>query len=378
MEKDLFKEYLKESEPDKAYKGYAWSTAIGLQAVDGLKPSKYLIDTAIQNIEGKITMKEAQSLIDSYYKEKPYHLFDDERTEEADKVSFHIAEILSETAFSFSPNEYISIHRKLFQGIYKHAGKIREYNITKKEWVLDGASIMYGSASELRATLEYDFSQEKEFSYKGLSMNGIIHHLAIFISRLWQIHIFGEGNTRTTAVFFIKYLRTLGFSTINDVFAENAWYFRNALVRANYTNLQKGIRETTEYLEVFLRNLLLNEKNELHNKNLHINGILNEKKVDIGDTKVDIENEKVDIQDQKVDIENVLSEKRSDFSVKTTVHIHRLFEKFGFDEVFGRSAVMELLELKGSGASKLLSDLVQADIIETVSGHGKGKYKFKK
>ena len=378
MEKDLFKEYLKESEPDKAYKGYAWSTAIGLQAVDGLKPSKYLIDTAIQNIEGKITMKEAQSLIDSYYKEKPYHLFDDERTEEADKVSFHIAEILSETAFSFSPNEYISIHRKLFQGIYKHAGKIREYNITKKEWVLDGASIMYGSASELRATLEYDFSQEKEFSYKGLSMNGIIHHLAIFISRLWQIHIFGEGNTRTTAVFFIKYLRTLGFSTINDVFAENAWYFRNALVRANYTNLQKGIHETTEYLEVFLRNLLLNEKNELHNKNLHISGILNEEKVDIGDTKVDIENEKVDIQDGKVDIESVLSEKGSDFSIKTTVHIHRLFEKFGFDEVFGRSAVMELLELKGSGASKLLSDLVQADIIEPVSGHGKGKYKFKK
>ena len=371
MEKDPFKEYLRESEPDKAHKGYAWRTAIGLQAVDGLKPSKYLIDTAIQNIEGKITMKEAQSLIDSYYKEKPYHLFDDERTEEADKVSFRIAEILSETAFSFSPNEYISIHRKLFQGIYKHAGKIREYNITKKEWVLDGASIIYGSASELRATLEYDFSQEKEFSYKGLSMNQIIHHLAVFISRLWQIHIFGEGNTRTTAVFFIKYLKTLGFSTINDVFAENAWYFRNTLVRANYTNLQKGIRETTEYLEVFLRNLLLNEKNELHNQNLHISGILNEE-------KVDIENEKVDIQDPKVDIENVLSEKGSDFSIKTTVHIHRLFEKFGFDEVFGRSAVMELLELKGSGASKLLSDLVQADIIETVSGHGKGKYKFKK
>ena len=259
MEKDPFKEYLRESEPNKAYKSYAWSTAIGLQAVDGLKPSKYLIDTAIQNIEGKITMKEAQSLIDSYYKEKPYHLFDDERTEEADKVSFHIAEILSETAFSFSPNEYISIHRKLFQGIYKHAGNIRDYNITKKEWVLDGATVMYGSASELRATFEYDFSQEKNFSYKGLSMDEIIHHLAVFISNLWQIHIF----------------------------AENAWYFRNALVRANYTNLQKGIHETTEYLEVFLRNLLLNEKNELHNRNLHISGLLNEEKVDIGNVKVD-------------------------------------------------------------------------------------------
>ena len=378
MEKDPFKEYLRESEPDKVHKGYAWSTAIGLQAVDGLKPSKYLIDTAIQNIEGKITMKEAQSLIDSYYEERPVHLSDDERTEEADKVSSRIAEILSETAFSFSPNAYISIHRKLFQGIYKHAGKIRDYNITKKEWELDGATVMYGSASELRVTLEYDFSQEKDFSYKGLSMDEIIHHLAVFVSRLWQIHIFGEGNTRTTAVFFIKYLRTLGFSAANDIFAENAWYFRNALVRANYTNLQKGIHETTEYLEAFLRNLLLNEKNELHNRNLHISGLLNEEKVDIEDAKVDIGDAKVDIQDRKVDIERVFSEKGSDFSVKTTVHINRLFEKFGFDEVFGRSAVMELLELKGSGASKLLSNLVQADIIEPVSGHGKGRYKFKK
>ena len=186
-----------------------------------------------------------------------------------------------------------------------------------------------------------------------------------------------EGNTRTTAVFFIKYLRTLGFSVTNDIFAENAWYFRNALVRANYTNLQKDIHETTEYLEAFLRNLLLNEKNELHNRNLHISGRLNEEKVDIEYTKVDIENGKVDIQVQKVDIESVLSERGRNFSVKTNVHIHKLFEKFGFDEVFGRSAVMELLDLKGSGASKLLSNLVQADIIEPVSGYGKGKYKFK-
>ncbi len=274
MEKDPFREYLKETEPDKVMKGYAWSTAIGLQAVDGLKPSQYLINTAIQNIEGKITLGEAQCLIDNYYKEKPNHLLDDERTEEADKVSSRIVEILSETAFSFSPNEYISIHRKLFQGIYKHAGKMRDYNITKKEWVLDGATVLYGSASELRATLEYDFSQKRDFSYRGLSTDEIIHHLAVFISRLWQIHIFGEGNTRTTAVFFIKYLRKLGFLATNDIFAENAWYFRNALVRANYTNLQKDIHETTEYLEIFLRNLLLNEKNPLHNRDLHISGIL--------------------------------------------------------------------------------------------------------
>lgn len=278
MNNDPFKEYLKESEPDKASKGYAWSTAIGLQAVDGLKPSQYLIDTAILNIEGKITLKEAQNLINRYYEESSEHS-ENERTEEADKVSARIAEILSETAFSFSANEYISIHRRLFQGIYEHAGKIREYNITKKEWVLDGATVIYGSASELRATLEYDLSQEKSFSYKGLSMDEIIRHLASFVAGLWQIHIFGEGNTRTTAVFFIKYLRTLGFSVTNDIFAENAWYFRNALVRANYTNLQKGVYETTEYLELFLKNLLLNEKNELHNRNLHISGLLDDEKM---------------------------------------------------------------------------------------------------
>lgn len=377
MEKDPFKEYLKESEPDRVRKSYAWSTAIGLQDVDGLKPSKYLIDTAIQNIEGKITLKEAQILIDSYYEEKPVHLSDEERTEEADKVSSRIVEILSETAFSLTPNEYISIHRKLFRGIYAHAGKIRDYNITKKEWVLDGETVMYGSASELRATLEYDLSLEKGFSYKGLTMDEIIHHLAVFISRLWQIHIFGEGNTRTTAVFFIKYLRTLGFSATNDIFAENAWYFRNALVRANYTNLQKGIFETTEYLEMFLRNLLLNEKHELHNRNLHISEILNDMKIHVETQKVDIQDRKVDIGNRKVDIDSVISGRENNFSAKTMAHIRKLFDEFGFDQVFGRSVVMELLELKESGASKFLANLVEAEIIEPVSGYGKGKYKFK-
>lgn len=377
MEKDLFKEYIKESEPDKASKGYVWSTAIGLQAVDGLKPSKYLIDTAIQNIEGNITLKEAQKLIDSYYEQKQ-EAPDGERTEEADKVSARIVGILSEAAFSFSPNEYISIHRRLFRGIYEHAGKIRDYNITKKEWILDEATVLYGRASELRATLEYDFSQERDFSYRGLSMDEIIHHLAVFVSRLWQIHIFGEGNTRTTAVFFIKYLRMLGFSAANDIFAANVRYFRNALVRANYTNLQKGIHETTEYLEIFLRNLLLNEKNELHSRDKHISGIFSTEKVDIDGIKVDIQKKKVDIQREKVDIETALSEKLLGFSDKTAAHINKMFDAFGYEHIFGRSAVCELLGLQSSGASKLLAKLVQADIIEPVSGYGKGKYRFLK
>ena len=373
MKNDPFKEYLKQTEPDISYKSYAWSTAIGLQAVDGLKPSKYLIDTAIQNIEGKITIKEAQSLIDSYYVEKKeISSANEDRVEEADKVSLRIAEILSEKAFTLSPSEYISIHRKLFKGIYNHAGKIRDYNITKKEWVLDGETVIYGTASELKATLEYDISQEKNFSFKNLSMDEIINHLAIFISRLWQIHIFGEGNTRTTAVFFIKYLKSLGFSSTNDIFAENAWYFRNALVRANYTDLQRGIHETTEYLELFLRNLLLNEKNELRNRDLHIRKA--SKKVDIETKKVDIETKKVDIDLKKANIEEILL--KNNLSKKTINHIFDLLEVYGFENVFGRSNVMKITNLKSSSSSKLITNLLQTKIIIPVLGHGKGKYKF--
>ena len=271
MDKDPFKEYIKESEPDKRDKGYAWYTAIGLQAVDGLKTSQYLMHTAVRNIEGEISFEEANALLQSYYEENPACDIGD-RTEEADKVSARIAALLSERAFSFTPNEYLSIHRKLFTDIYSHAGRIRDYNITKKEWVLNGDTVLYGSATELRATLDYDLSEERTFSYRNLSMDEIIHHLAVFLSRLWQIHLFEEGNTRTTAVFFIKYLRTLGFHVENDIFAENAWYFRNALVRANYNDLKNGIYETTEFLELFLRNLLLNENHPLHNRTLHISG----------------------------------------------------------------------------------------------------------
>ncbi|MDO4178512.1 MAG: Fic family protein [Phascolarctobacterium sp.] len=271
MNYDPFQEYLKENEPDKKEKAYAWKTAIGLQAVDGIKTSEYLLATALKNIEGYITIDEAQDLLNSYYQESKKHSETD-RTEEADKVASRITQILSEHSFSFTPYEYISIHRRLFEGIYNHAGKLRDYNITKKEWVLDGASVIYGTASELQATLSYDLSEEKNFSYKNLDKNQVIKHLAKFVSMLWQIHVFSEGNTRTTAVFFIKYLRTLGFNVTNDIFAEHSWYFRNALVRANYTNITQGVYETTEFLELFLKNLLFNETNELHNRDLRIKG----------------------------------------------------------------------------------------------------------
>ena len=373
MDKDPFKEYIKQSEPNKRDKGYAWHTAIGLQAVDGLKPSKYLIDTAIKNIEGDISIDEAQELLNTYYEENPKADTDD-RTEEADKVAVRIAKILSEKAFSFTPNEYISIHKKLFAGIYGHAGKLRDYNITKKEWVLNGATVLYGSASELRATLDYDFAEEKKFSYKNLSMEDIIHHLAIFVSRLWQIHVFGEGNTRTTAVFFIKYLRTLGFEVTNDIFAENAWYFRNALVRANYNDLKNGVHETTKYLELFLRNLLLDEKNELHNRSMHISGRF--KETDFEGAKADIENVEADIESQKADIRNKLLAFSDIISEKTINHTFELFSKCGKEEYFGRTIVEDITGLKSTRASELIKLLVDSKVIVSVTGHGKGKYRF--
>lgn len=373
MDKDPFKEYIRQSEPSKRDKGYAWHTAIGLQAVDGLKPSKYLIDTAIKNIEGDISIDEAQELLNTYYEENPKADTDD-RTEEADKVAVRIAKILSEKAFSFTPNEYISIHKKLFAGIYGHAGKLRDYNITKKEWVLNGATVLYGSASELRATLDYDFAEEKKFSYKNLSMEDIIHHLALFVSRLWQIHVFGEGNTRTTAVFFIKYLRTLGFDATNDIFAENAWYFRNALVRANYNDLKNGVHETTEYLELFLRNLLLDEKNELHNRSMHISGRF--KETDFESAKADIGNTEADTESQKADIRNKLLAFSDMISEKTINHTFELFSICGKEEYFGRTIVEDITGLKSTRASELIKLLVDSKVIVSVTGHGKGKYRF--
>ena len=241
-----------------------------MQQTDGLKPSEYLISIANKNINGEITLAEAQNLIDSYYQARPVQAGDETRTKEADKVSARITQILAEKTFSFSPAEYIAIHRRLFEGIYEFAGKIRDYNISKNEWVLNGETVYYASAQSIRDTLDYDFKQEKEFSYKELSLAQAAEHMAKFISGIWQIHAFGEGNTRTTAVFAIKYLRALGFDVTNDIFAENARYFRNALVRANYNNFKLGIYATQEYLDRFFANLLLGEKNTLKSRDLFV------------------------------------------------------------------------------------------------------------
>ena len=276
MNKDIinefasFDEYLRQGEPSQKESAENWKTAIGLQAVDGLQPSAYLIDVAKRNIEGEITLDETRKLIDSYYQSKTVRTPKDEDEEEADKVSANIAKILASKTFAFNTNGYVSLHRRIFEGVFKHAGEIRQYDISKKEWVLEGDSVNYLNWEDLRRALDWDIEQEKNFSYKGLTDDEKIEHIAKFISGIWQIHAFREGNTRTTAIFTIQYLRSLGYKVNNEMFAKHSWYFRNALVRANYRNIQKGIDYSPIYLVRFFRNLLLKDSWVLKNRYLHI------------------------------------------------------------------------------------------------------------
>ena len=347
--KDPFKEYSREKDPTKRDLASYWRTAIGLQQVDGLTPSPYLVETAKGNIEGKVSLREVYDRLEGYYAERREEALS--RTKEADVVSARITEVLSEDGFSFTVAELLSIHRRLFEGLLPRAGEVREYNITKKEWVLDGESVTYGTAPEILATLEYDIGMERTFHYQGLSMEGVIRRLSAFVAGVWQIHPFAEGNTRTIAVFFIKYLRTLGFDVTNDVFASNAWYFRNALVRANYTDLRLGVHSTTAYLELFLHNALLGESNVLKNRDLRISD---------------------KAAPDAVKVTPVASKK----DARTMRNIEALYGRFGLDKVFGRAEVIEALSISPSAASALLKKLTACGILLAVKGQGKGRYLF--
>lgn len=390
-----FEEYIRNSEPAKKEKTYAWTTAIGLQQVDGLTPSKYLFETAKRNIDGEISVAEATSIIDSYYESKTDRSGNDnERTEEADKVSSRIAQILSEKSFNFSPSYLIALHGRLFAGIFKFAGKIRDYDITKKEWVLDGDSVMYGAAFELKAALDYDFEQERHFSYKNLTLEETVKHITFFVSRLWQIHAFGEGNTRTTAVFTIKYLRSLGFNADNELFAENSWYFRNALVRANYNNLQKGIHENSEFLEKFFRNLLLGEHNELKNRFLHIRAKdfleikENDKNVTANYGKVTANNEndtrnvkKVSVNDKNVtrnvtvNSENI-SVNNKNITVKLTQTQKDILNLIKENQCITQNEIASKLNIARETVNRNMKKLQQEKIIQRLGADKNGSWKI--
>ena len=265
-----FDEYIRQGEPSQKEKALNWETAIGLQAVDGLRVSDYLRETAQKHIEGEISSDDVKRRIREYYQTKTKREPDDDERQEADSVSSNIQEILATNTLDFSVRGYMALHRKIFDGVFKHAGQLRKCDISKKEWVLEWDTVDYLFWQDLHRALEYDIAKEREFSYKGISQDDLIKHIARFTSDLWQIHAFGEGNTRTTAVFIIQYLRSLGFEVTNDMFAKHSWYFRNALVRANYKSAVKGIDYSPIYLERFFRNLLLDEQWDLRNRYLHI------------------------------------------------------------------------------------------------------------
>lgn len=302
MKQQEFDEYIRQIEPFAQESANAWKTAIGLQQVDGLKPSSYLLETARKNIEGDITIDEVRQLLDSYYKSKTIKTAEEHNEEEADKVSANIKKILSSRTLAFNTNGFISIHRRIFDGVFSHAGEIRNYNISKKEWVLRGNSVDYLNWEDLRRALDFDIQQERDFDYKGLTEEQKIKHICHFVSGLWQIHPFCEGNTRTTAVFTIQYLRSIGYDVDNEIFALHSWYFRNALVRANYKNSKLGINYDTSFLEKFFQNLLLGTNYELKNRYLVIDAPKD--LVQQNDTQED----KFDTQEDKFDTQGYFTE----------------------------------------------------------------------
>ena len=309
MKQKEFDEYIRQVEPFAQESANAWKTAIGLQQVDGLKPSSYLLETARKNIEGDITIDEVRQLLDSYYKSKTIKTAEEHNEEEADKVSANIKKILSSRTLAFNTNGFISIHRRIFDGVFSHAGEIRNYNISKKEWVLRGNSVDYLNWEDLRRALDFDIQQERDFDYKGLTEEQKIKHICHFVSGLWQIHPFCEGNTRTTAVFTIQYLRSIGYNVDNEIFALHSWYFRNALVRANYKNSKLGINYDSSFLEKFFQNLLLGTNYELKNRYLVIDAPKDlVQQNDTQEDKFDTQEDKFDTQGDKFDTQGYFTE----------------------------------------------------------------------
>lgn len=353
-------EYERLGEPNQAEKSQAWQTAIGLQQVDGLATSKYLLETAKEHIEGRINIDEAQARIDSYYQTKEARQNQDSaNTREADIVASRIAKLLGEATFNFSTFTYFNIHKKLFAGLYPHAGKIRPYNITKKEWVLNGDTVQYCDSDIILDTLNYDFDKERKFSFIGLSTEQKISHISKFISNVWQIHPFCEGNTRTTAVFLIKYLKFFGFPVNNAPFAKNAWYFRNALVRANWSNMMLDIQSSTLPLEHFLRNVILGTNFELKNRRLHIlykDGSL-----------------------QKEDTASIAKEMFVEAYQHSTTHNHET--KKLIDAIHNNPKITqaELAVLQGYSLSKIkrqIAELQSKGLLERIGGRKLGSWKI--
>ena len=376
-----FDQYYDEAvEPGMREKAYSWSTSIGLQEVDGLKPSAKLYETARRHIEGEITQEEARQIVDAYYETKEGH---DQPPDvrEADLVATRMIAVINSPTFTFSPAYLIALHGKIFEGVFSHAGKVREVELTKKEEVLNGDTVEYAPSFMIERTLDYDFDKEHKFDYKGITEDGFVRHFAAFIAGIWQIHPFREGNTRTTAIFAIKYLRSKGFDVTNDLFAKKSLYFRNALVRANYENTKLDVVKSPIYLEEFFKVLLYGEEIELRSRFLKIGFECGTKAADaIAEIhrKSAIETEKSAIDREKSAIDALQMQFEAlDVSQPTKNHLHKLLERFGVKDIFGRGDIAACVGVKYSNAGTLLEIMKAKDLVEPVSGHGKGKVRFK-
>ena len=365
---NAFDQYYDEAvEPGRRERAYAWATAIGLQDVDGLKPSKHLYDVAKRHIEGEISQEEARRIVDEYYETKDGHDLPPDQ-KEADRVAARIIAIINSPSFVFSPEYFIGLHGRIFDGIFPHAGKVREVELTKSEDVLNGATVEYAPSFMIKTQLEAEFNRERHFVYKGVTDDAFVEHISSFVSTIWQIHPFREGNTRTTAIFAIKYLRSKGFDVTNDLFAKKSWYFRNALVRANYENAQLDVVREQVYLEEFFKVLLWGAEIELKNRFLRIGFEYGSKAADSVaglHRKLPIESTKLPIDLEKLPIQ-----------APTKCHVKLLYSKFGSDMPFGTSQVIETVGLKERASRNLLALMRKHHLVSVVKGQGKGKVCF--
>lgn len=252
---------------DSKEKQKNWNIAFGLQEVDNLTPSKYMVDLAKENIVGNKSYQNVEEELANYYNMQDEKSIN-KNEKQADEVSIRIVKILNDKAFTFNYLALKQYHKKLFEDIdigidKKYIGNFRDYNITKSEPILGGESVQYADYSMIEETLKYDFNEEENQKYVTMTDDEKINRLCTFVSNIWQVHPFEEGNTRTTAIFIQKYLISKGFNVNNDLFKDNSLYFRNALVKANYSNINKGIEEDKIYLKLFFENLLLGKDNKL-------------------------------------------------------------------------------------------------------------------
>ena len=268
-------DYIEAETPKNYVKQLEWDMAIGLQEVDNLKPSKYLEKLLEENVSGEKTIYEVEKELKEYYVEKEKNNDVNHNELECDLVSTRIVELLQEDNFELSVDYLKYVHKYLFQDVYEFAGEFRKVDFSKHERILNNDSVAYGDHKLLEQSLDYDITLEKNKNYKEMNIVDVINNITDFSSRIWQIHPFREGNTRTTALFIEKYLVSLGYNVDNTLFKDKSVYFRNALVRSNYFNNYLNIKEDNSFLIKFYENLLLGKNNNLHSKDLIVEELFN-------------------------------------------------------------------------------------------------------